>query len=78
MQQYWTGLLAKAHALEYLAMQGCGHEPLPPLNRCLWICPPGPDATASCITKTRQKGADGRLLYRVDLYRAAPPAIEED
>jgi hypothetical protein len=77
MQHYWTGLFTKAQTLEYLAALDCGHEPLPPVNRSLWICPPGRDASASCITKTRQKGTDGRLLYRLDLYRAAAPANPE-
>jgi hypothetical protein len=77
MQQYWSCLFTKAQTLKYLAALDCGHEPLPPLNHILWICLPGRDATATCITKTRQKGANGRLLYRVVLYRATPPANTE-
>ena len=68
MQKYWSAFYTKSQTINYLCAIGC-EEDLPKANRALWICPPGQDATTSCVTKTRQKGTDGKLLYRIDLYR---------
>lgn len=75
MHQVWEAYYTKAQAEAVIRAFECD-DPLPPRGRALWICPPGRDAHATCITKSKAKGPDGRLLYHVAVY-AAPTANTE-